>query len=85
MARPDADWTAPLVGAVQPPSPEPQAVLLAPLRCRLKDRRRHARRLETAEPDTPELVEAPELGVRRWDPLGWLKPHQPGGKPVPMS
>jgi diacylglycerol O-acyltransferase len=44
-ARPDAGWPTPLVGAVQPPSPEPQAALLAPLRRRLKDRRRTARRL----------------------------------------
>ena len=45
----------------------------------------YARRLETAEPDTLELAEVPELGVRRWDPLGWAKHHRPGGKEVPMS
>jgi NhaP-type Na+/H+ or K+/H+ antiporter len=37
---------------------------------------RYARRLETADPAAPELVEVPELGVRRWDPLSWLKHHQ---------
>jgi NhaP-type Na+/H+ or K+/H+ antiporter len=45
----------------------------------------YARRLETAEPTTLELVEVPELGIRRWDPLGWVKHHQPGGKKVSMS
>jgi NhaP-type Na+/H+ or K+/H+ antiporter len=45
----------------------------------------YARRLETAEAAAPELVEVPELGIRRWDPLGWLKHHRPGGKKAPMS
>jgi NhaP-type Na+/H+ or K+/H+ antiporter len=35
----------------------------------------YARRLETAEPDAPEMVELPELGIRRRDPLSWLKRH----------
>jgi hypothetical protein len=43
----------------------------------------YARRLETAEPAAPELVEVPELGVRRWDPLTWLKHHHPGGEEAP--
>jgi NhaP-type Na+/H+ or K+/H+ antiporter len=34
---------------------------------------RYARRLETAEGAVPELMEMPELGRRRRDPLGWLK------------
>ncbi|HSR32749.1 MAG TPA: sodium:proton antiporter [Anaerolineae bacterium] len=33
----------------------------------------YARRLEKADPAAPELVEVPELGIRRRDPLGWLK------------
>jgi NhaP-type Na+/H+ or K+/H+ antiporter len=33
----------------------------------------YARRLKTADPSTPELVEVPELGVRRWNSSGWLK------------
>jgi NhaP-type Na+/H+ or K+/H+ antiporter len=33
----------------------------------------YARRLETADPAAPELTEVPELGVRRRDPLSWLK------------
>lgn len=33
----------------------------------------YARRLETADPTAPEWVEVPELGVRRRDPLSWLK------------
>jgi NhaP-type Na+/H+ or K+/H+ antiporter len=33
----------------------------------------YARRLETADPAAPELVELPELGIRRRDPLGWLR------------
>jgi NhaP-type Na+/H+ or K+/H+ antiporter len=36
----------------------------------------YARRLETAEPAAPELVAVPELGVRRRDPLRWLKPSR---------
>ena len=36
----------------------------------------YARRLETAEAAAPELVEVPELGVRRRDPLHWLKHHR---------
>ena len=44
----------------------------------------YARRLETAEPAAPELVEVPELGVRRWDPLTWLKHHHPGAKEAPL-
>jgi NhaP-type Na+/H+ or K+/H+ antiporter len=35
----------------------------------------YARRLETADPAAPELVTVPESGVRRRDPLGWLKRH----------
>jgi NhaP-type Na+/H+ or K+/H+ antiporter len=35
----------------------------------------YARRLGTADPAAPELVEVPELGIRRRDPLGWLKGH----------
>jgi NhaP-type Na+/H+ or K+/H+ antiporter len=35
----------------------------------------YARRLEAADPAAPELVEVPELGVRRRDPLSWLKRH----------
>jgi len=33
----------------------------------------YARMLEKADPAAPELVEVPELGVRRRDPLSWLK------------
>ncbi len=33
----------------------------------------YARRLETADPAAPELSELPELGMRRRDPLSWLK------------
>jgi hypothetical protein len=33
----------------------------------------YGRRLETADPTAPELVEVSELGVRRPDPLAWLK------------
>jgi NhaP-type Na+/H+ or K+/H+ antiporter len=44
----------------------------------------YARRLETADPSTPELVEVPELGVRRWDPLAWLKHHRPGAEETPL-
>ena len=36
----------------------------------------YARRLETADASIPELVEVPELGVRRRDPLHWLKHHR---------
>ncbi len=36
----------------------------------------YARRLETADPAAPELAELPELGIRRRDPLRWLK-HSP--------
>jgi NhaP-type Na+/H+ or K+/H+ antiporter len=36
----------------------------------------YARRLKTADPAAPELLEVPELGVRRMDPLRWLKHHQ---------
>ncbi len=35
----------------------------------------YGRRLETAEAGAPELVEVPELGIRRMDPLSWLKSH----------
>jgi NhaP-type Na+/H+ or K+/H+ antiporter len=35
----------------------------------------YARRLETADPAAPELVNVPELGVRRRDPVSWLKRH----------
>jgi NhaP-type Na+/H+ or K+/H+ antiporter len=35
----------------------------------------YARRLETADSAAPELVKVPELGVRRRDPLSWLKLH----------
>lgn len=38
----------------------------------------YGRRLETADVASPELVEVRELGVRRWDPLGWVKHHRPG-------
>jgi NhaP-type Na+/H+ or K+/H+ antiporter len=37
---------------------------------------RYARRLKTADPSAPEMVELPELGIRRRDPLRWLKTHQ---------
>ena len=43
----------------------------------------YARRLEAADPASPELVEVPELGVRRWDPLAWLKHHRPGAEEAP--
>ena len=33
----------------------------------------YARRLETADPGAPEMVDLPELGIRRRDPLGWLR------------
>jgi len=33
----------------------------------------YARRLEAGAAAAPELVDMPELGVRRRDPLGWLK------------
>jgi NhaP-type Na+/H+ or K+/H+ antiporter len=33
----------------------------------------YSRRLETAQPDAPELVVVPEPGGRRRDPLRWLK------------
>jgi NhaP-type Na+/H+ or K+/H+ antiporter len=36
----------------------------------------YGRRLETADPAAPELVEVPELGVRRMDPLIWLRSHR---------
>jgi NhaP-type Na+/H+ or K+/H+ antiporter len=36
----------------------------------------YARRLETAEAAAPELVVVPDLGVRRPDPLSWLKHHR---------
>jgi NhaP-type Na+/H+ or K+/H+ antiporter len=36
----------------------------------------YARRLETADAAAPELVAVPELGVRRQDPLSWLKHHR---------
>lgn len=35
----------------------------------------YGRRLKTADAAAPELVEVPELGIRRMDPLGWLKSH----------
>jgi NhaP-type Na+/H+ or K+/H+ antiporter len=35
----------------------------------------YARRLEAADPAAPELVAVPELGIRRRDPLSWLKQH----------
>ena len=36
----------------------------------------YARRLETADAAAPELVVVPEMGVRRHDPLSWLKHHR---------
>ncbi|NIV36350.1 MAG: hypothetical protein GWN58_44980, partial [Anaerolineae bacterium] len=33
----------------------------------------YARRLETAAPEAPEMVDLPELGIRRRDPLSWLR------------
>ena len=36
----------------------------------------YARQLETADAAAPELVEVPELGIRRRDPFKWLK-HRP--------
>jgi NhaP-type Na+/H+ or K+/H+ antiporter len=33
----------------------------------------YARRLETADPEAPEMVDLPELGIRRRDPLSWLR------------
>jgi NhaP-type Na+/H+ or K+/H+ antiporter len=33
----------------------------------------YARRLETADPAAPELIKVPEQGIRRRDPLRWLK------------
>jgi NhaP-type Na+/H+ or K+/H+ antiporter len=38
----------------------------------------YAHRLETAGPTVPERVEMPETGVRRPDPLSWLKQHRQG-------
>jgi NhaP-type Na+/H+ or K+/H+ antiporter len=35
----------------------------------------YGRRLETADPDASEMVDLPELGIRRRDPFGWLKQH----------
>jgi len=35
----------------------------------------YGRRLERADAAAPELVEVPELGIRRMDPLSWLKSH----------
>jgi NhaP-type Na+/H+ or K+/H+ antiporter len=37
----------------------------------------YARRLETAAASAPELLDMPELGVRRRDPLSWLKHRRP--------
>ena len=36
----------------------------------------YGRRLETADPSAPEMVELPELGIRRRDPFRWLKPSR---------
>jgi hypothetical protein len=36
----------------------------------------YARRLKTADPAAPELVTVPESGIRRLDPLSWLKHRQ---------
>jgi NhaP-type Na+/H+ or K+/H+ antiporter len=36
----------------------------------------YGHRLETADAAAPELVEVPELGVRRMDPLSWLRHHR---------
>jgi NhaP-type Na+/H+ or K+/H+ antiporter len=36
----------------------------------------YGHRLETADPSAPELVDVPELGIRRRDPLSWLKRHR---------
>lgn len=36
----------------------------------------YARRLKTADPSAPEMVELPELGTRRRDPFHWLKPSR---------
>ena len=33
----------------------------------------YARRLESAEPEAPEMMDLPELGIRRRDPLSWLR------------
>jgi NhaP-type Na+/H+ or K+/H+ antiporter len=33
----------------------------------------YAHRLETADPAAPDLIDVPELGIRRRDPLSWLK------------
>ena len=33
----------------------------------------YARRLESADPEAPEMMDLPELGIRRRDPLSWLK------------
>jgi NhaP-type Na+/H+ or K+/H+ antiporter len=33
----------------------------------------YARRLENADPAAPEMVDLPELGIRRRDPLSWLR------------
>ena len=38
----------------------------------------YARRLENADPAAPEMVDLPELGIRRRDPLSWLR-HSPKG------
>jgi NhaP-type Na+/H+ or K+/H+ antiporter len=44
----------------------------------------YGRRLEAADASAPELVEVPELGVRCWDPLGWLKHHRSAGRKATM-
>jgi NhaP-type Na+/H+ or K+/H+ antiporter len=40
----------------------------------------YARRLATADPSAPEMVEVPELGIWRRDPLSWLKHHLQGAQ-----
>ena len=40
----------------------------------------YSRRLETAAASAPELLDMPELDVRRRDPLGWLKHRRPNAQ-----
>jgi NhaP-type Na+/H+ or K+/H+ antiporter len=38
----------------------------------------YARRLESADPAAPEKMDLPELGIRRRDPLSWLRHGRTG-------
>jgi NhaP-type Na+/H+ or K+/H+ antiporter len=42
----------------------------------------YGRRLETADPAAPELIEVPELDIWRKDPLSWLKRRKRAGQPA---